>query len=289
MSKMTTRQDFINQMVYEELIPDYVGNEWAATSRPTRGDLISIFKGIENKIQKAGSVNSMTYANYVDYHINQKYVAYMSSYNIIFQAMREPFFDHSWDFFIASSKKKQKELFASFSKNFMKESEERIKENARFDELAMFAKKPISMLYLISLVNFESECERAWRFYTSKNYSSLYEILNEGWENKIFQKSYIKMLNLDKDTFKNYKEKSLDEDYKNMFGPKKINQVIYFQLANSLPFIMLDKYEWQKIRLTQYDQFASEFCKYEGIKKMKLNALKKYCFKSLKKDIKNAI
>ena len=289
MSKMITRQDLINEMVYEELIPDYVADQWAGTSRPTRGDLLQLFQGIENKIQKAGSVNSMTYANYVDYHIYQRYVAYIYSHNIIFQAMREPFFDHSWDFFISSSKKEQKEFFASLSKNFMKESEERIKENARFDELAMFAKKPISMLYLLSLVNFESECDRAWRLYTSKNYSSLFEILNEGWGDKMLQKSYIKMLNLDKDTFKSYKEKSLDKDYKIMFGPKKINQVIYLQLANSLPFIILDKYEWQKIRLTKYDQFASEFCKYEGIKKMKLNALKKYCFKSLKKDIKNAI
>ncbi len=282
---MITREDLINDMVLDGLIPDYVAKEWIGVSRPTRGDLTKLLQGIDNKIDKSGRVNTMTYANFVDYHINQAYVDYLCAHNILIQAMREPFFNHDWDLFIASSKKMQKELLISFTKDSMETWKDEISNDNRFSELAMFAKNSISILYLVHIIRYESECDAAWNIYSPKTYSSFLKLLTEGWENKMLQKSYIKMLNLPKDTFKNYKEKALDQEYKMQFGPKSINQMNYYRYGSSLPYYVLNKDEWQKARMIQYDKFASQFCKYEGIKIMKHSALKKYCFKSLKKSI----
>ena len=277
MSKQITRENLINCMVEESLINTNIAEQWLGASRPTRNDLRQLMENIQRKQDENGSIIQMSYSNFCEYHINQAYSNYLWSHTLLMSAMVRPFDSNSWAMVTTSyTKKEQTELF----NDLLKDIKANNYDDSRFYELILFAKKSISLGYLWHLIRFEELCELAWVYYTPKNYEYITDLLLQGSDNKIFKKSYIRMLEGSNSNFK------LTEENDDLLMKKSINNQRYIDLQDSLPFYRLDKINWQIKRDKQYDAFASQFCKYEGIKQMKFNTLKKYCFNSLKKAAK---
>jgi len=277
MSKQITRENLINCMVEESLINTNIAEQWIGASRPTRNDLRQLMENIQRKQDEKGIINQMSYSSFCEYHINKAYSNYLWSHTLLMSAMVRPFDSNSWAMVTTSyTKKEQTELF----NDLLKDIKANNYDDSRYYELILFAKKSISLGYLWQLIRFEELCEHAWGYYTPKNYAYITDLLFQGSNNEIFKESYIRMLEDSKSNFKSTEEND------DLLMKKSINNQRYIDLQDSLPFYRLDKINWQIKRDKQYDAFASQFCKYEGIKQMKFNTLKKYCFNSLKKAAK---
>lgn len=278
MTKQITREDLIHNMVDENLIPEHIAQEWIAASRPTRNDLIQLNENINRKLEENSGVSTMSYANYCDYIINRTYSNYIYYHTILMSAMARPFDNNFWSLFLSFPKKKQNNWFDDLKNNEARLKE--LKNNSKFFELVIFAKKSISIGYISYMIEFEELCDNAWQMYTPESYQYLFNLLSEGSNSKTLKESFINLLKLN-DEIKKWDKEQVDD----FFKQKITNDLRYAGLCSSLPFYRINHAEWQKLRNKQYDIFASQFCKYEEIKEMKFNRLKNFCFNQLKKNL----
>ena len=236
MSKQITRENLINCMVEESLINTNIAEAWIGASRPTRNDLVQLMDNISRKQDENGSINQMSYSNFCEYHINRAYSNYLWSHTLLMSALVRPFDSNVWAMVnVNYTKKEQTELF----NDVLKDIKANDYDDSNYHDLILFAKKSISLGYLSQLIRFEELCEKAWGYYTPKNYEYIQDLLFQGSDNEIFKKSYIQMLG------ENYSNFKLTEEDDDLLMKKSINNQRYLDLSDSLPFYRLDKINWQ--------------------------------------------